>query len=98
MFKPGNKKIAGRQKGTPNKNKQVVREIVEAALGKSIPDRLIEIAKSNPRLEAGILADLLPYAHPKLQAVEHSGEIGNTAASEAVKELSDWLKKTRELK
>lgn len=69
-FIKGQPKKGGRQKGTPNRSKVFVKEIVEAALGKSIPDRLLEIAKAQPREEKEILLALLPYAYPKLQSTE----------------------------
>jgi hypothetical protein len=95
-FKKGKPKTGGVQKGGTH-TKKAVREIVEAALGgKTIPEEMLTLAGANPKLRLQVLEGLLPYSYPKLQAIEHSGEIGNPA-SEEVKELVEWLKKTREI-
>ena len=52
--------------------KKVVREIVELALGQTIPDRILQIvqATADPKWEVEILTGLMPYCYPKLTSVE----------------------------
>lgn len=63
---------AGRVAGVPNKNKAVCREIIELALGKSLPDKIAELAEQirDPKDKAQILSGLMPYCYPKLATVE----------------------------
>lgn len=92
-FKKGQGRLGGRQKGTPNKDRAMVRTIVEAALGHSIPDELLQLRDkmTDPRDKADILQGLMPYAYPKLSSVEHSGDIGIEDQSEVVRELTEEL-------
>lgn len=95
-FEKGHKKLGGRKPGSINKSKAIVREIVEKALVKSIPERLLELSNGKPELEAEVLLDLMPYCYPKLSAVEHSGELDNPAGNDAVKALTEELLKITE--
>lgn len=101
MFQPGHEKKGGRKKGTPNRDKAQVRAIVECCLGKSIPERLMELVggkNADPEAERDLLLDLMPYCYPKLASVEHSGEIANPEGSDAVKELTAELMKISGMK
>lgn len=89
-------KTGGRSKGTPNKDKNLVRDIVEQCLGKSIPARLIEIAKKDPRQEASILEGLMPYAYARMQAIEVTADVESNSTSEEVHYLVEWIKKIDE--
>lgn len=82
----------GRPPGTPGNKAWIVRNIVEEALGQSVPKRLIAIAQADPTLEKEVLLGLMPYCHPKLSAVEHSGEIDTGASQAVVEELKQMLK------
>lgn len=75
--------------------KRTVREIVEQCLGKTIPERLLEIAKENPLKEAEILDGLMPYTYPKLQAVEMKATVDHTETTEAIQELADQLRQMK---
>lgn len=46
-----------------------MREVVEETLGKSIPERLLELAKQQPENEVIILKELMPYCYCKLAPV-----------------------------
>lgn len=73
-FQKGHPKYGGIKKGTVRTERQLVREIVEAAYeGKPIPERLAEIAKKSPQKEIDILLALMPYCYPKLQAIDLTG-------------------------
>lgn len=84
-FEKGKPKTGGRQKGTPNKDKRTVREIVETALGKAIPERIMElVAYMEPEREIELLLDLLPYTYPKKKEVAVSGELDLNHNDEAL--------------
>ncbi len=63
------KKTGGRKKGTPNKANRAFREILEEGLGKTIPERLLELIQANPDHETETLLQLLPYCYCKLAPV-----------------------------
>lgn len=75
--------------------KRTVREIVEACLGKTIPERLLEIAAGNPEKEADILDGLMPYTYPRLAAVEMKAEVD--IPTETVDDLVQKLEKLAKL-
>lgn len=75
----------------------LVRNIVEEALGSSIPTRLIAMATADADIEKEVLIALLPYCHPKLQATEHSGQIDTSANQAAVDQLKGMLKELKEI-
>ncbi len=70
MFEPGHKKMGGRQKGGTNLERRAAKQIIETALQKTIPERLLELCQKSPRDEADILIALMPYCYPKLHAVD----------------------------
>lgn len=72
-FKPGHKKIGGRQKGSGNRNG--FRALIEDALGSSIPERLINLIQTHPDQEIDILKACLPYAYPKLNSMTVSADV-----------------------
>lgn len=75
-FEKGHKKIGGNVKGQPNKERRMVREIVEACLGSTVPELLLEeLARATPKLKVQILEGLMPYCYPKLQSIEVSAEV-----------------------
>lgn len=98
-FQKGHKKLGGRKKGSVGSEKRIAREIVEAALGGSIPGRLVQIAKSNPTREPDILIALMPYCYPKLQNTEVKADVTTTEsglAQELMKEMKLVLHLERE--
>lgn len=101
MARPkGSPKIpgSGRQKGQVGSKHWLVRNIVEEAMrGDSIPKRLIAMAKLNPDIEKEVLIALMPYCHPKLQAMEHSGAIDTGANQVMVDQLKNMVKELKEL-
>ncbi len=74
-FEKGHRHATGRPKGSLNKIRTVARDSIESVLGKSIPERLMELATLNPRHEADILISLLPYCYPKLHAVDIEAQV-----------------------
>ena len=64
LFEPGDPKLGGRQKGTPNKSTQLLKDaILEAAAGAgggSIAAYLQEQAKANPGPFLALLGKVLP--------------------------------------
>lgn len=95
MFDEGNKKGRGRPKGSPNKANRLARELVEAALGGTLPEALAEIALTQgPKMKAQIYLGLMPYTYAKMQHIEHSGEIGSgdqEDVQEAIKALKEEI-------
>lgn len=70
-FKKGHPKYGGKKKGFVSSQKQIVRDVIEKALGKTIPARIIELFETaDPEVELKTLLDLMPYCYPKLQAIE----------------------------
>lgn len=71
-FKPGHQKIGGNKKGESTTKRTVVRDIIEAALGQTLPEALLEIANSlsdrEKRLKSDILSGLMAYSYPRLQS------------------------------
>lgn len=87
--KPGTPKTGGRQKGTPNANKQEFRELLNEAArshGREGFDPLLKlvgiyyeledlgVATTGPRVD--ILLKTMEYSYPKKKAVEVSGPDG----------------------
>lgn len=76
-FKPGHKKLGGRKPGTPNKKSQAVQDILEAALGKSVPEAVCELLDDlKPKDRVQALLELMSYVYPKRKAIELSGRDG----------------------
>lgn len=69
-FQPGHPKYGGKKKGFIYSEKAKAGEMVSAILGKSVIERLLEIATQQPKYEVEILTSLLPYTHPKMQTIE----------------------------
>jgi hypothetical protein len=65
-FAPGHKKIAGRQKGTPNKTSSVVADILQAR-NINIVDEALNLYEQSTDIEfkSKILSLLFPYVYPK---------------------------------
>lgn len=79
------KKTGGRTAGTPNKATKVREEII-AASGLSPLEYMLDVLR-NPLSDAAQRMDAAkaaaPYVHPKLSAVEHSGEIDHHVHDDA---------------
>jgi hypothetical protein len=78
MAHGGSRPGAGRQKGTPNKT-TAQRQAEIAAAGITPLDYMLELLRDTAkpddiRFEAAKAA--APYVHPKLAAVEHTGQDG----------------------
>lgn len=82
MSRPkGSPKFGGRKKGTPNKKTQALREVIEGALGKTIPEKLFESGifdKLKPYQQAQVLLELMNYLEPKRKAIEHDMKPGGS--------------------
>lgn len=89
-FVKGHKKIGGIQKGQQHGKTKAAAQIVEAFYGgKSVIQRLLELAQKNPRDELDILKAILPYCHPKLVATEVTQP--EKDSDEKVQELKEKL-------
>lgn len=87
MHPPGNPKIpgSGRKPGTPNRDKGLVRQIVENSLQKSIPEAVLALLDDlEPMQKAQVLLDLMQYAYPRLKAVELTGAEGESLGATIV--------------
>jgi hypothetical protein len=77
MARGGKREGAGRKPGTPNKATQEQRDAIEASgltpLEYMLSVMRNESADESRRLDAAKSA--APYVHPRLSAVEHSGEM-----------------------
>ena len=87
---PGERR-GGRKRGTPNRRTAFARRVADlAAQSEDTPlDYLLSVmrdveAPTDQRLEAAKAA--APYVHPKLSAIDHSGQLG-------IRELTheEWL-------
>lgn len=76
-FKEGHEKKGGRQKGTPNKTTNKIREaftkLVEANL-ENMTTWLETVADTNPREALNIINQMAEYTTPKLARVENKIE------------------------
>ena len=76
-FKEGHEKKGGRQKGTPNKTTNKIRDaftkLVEANL-ENMTKWLETVADSNPREALNIINQMAEYTTPKLARVENKIE------------------------
>lgn len=72
-FTKGNKLGKGRPKGSQNKVTSTVRETIEKALGKSLPEEIIEgylqVKRSKPAMALKVLEGLMKYCYPTLQSI-----------------------------
>jgi hypothetical protein len=83
-----------RPKGSLNKRTGLVKQIVESAIGMSIPEKLIELANDLPKKEqSAIYQTLLQYSYPKLQSTVIEADITTEVNTDQVAELVDWLKR-----
>jgi len=76
-FKEGHEKMGGRQKGTPNKSTNKIREaftrLVEHNLD-NMTEWLEKVAKNNPEKALTIINQMAEYTTPKLARVENKIE------------------------
>ena len=75
--KPGERR-GGRQKGTTNKDKAVLRDMVNAAFPGWDP--VLAMAKiatttNDAAVELQACKEVAQYIHPKLKSIEHKGEV-----------------------
>lgn len=100
-FQPGHKLAKGRPKGSPNVDKRTVREIVEACLGRSlieeIVDRIEEMKKLNKPIALKALMDLAQYCYPKLASTQVSAEINAVTGEDKVRALAEQLNAAKTL-
>ena len=94
-FQQGHEKLGGRRTGSPNHKTALLREIVEEAIGGTIPERLIELSRGDADQETQVLLALMPYCHAKIASVEISVENSKDpeAISANVQEYKDWYSK-----
>lgn len=98
MFKKGNPGGPGRPKKLYSRSTEC-KFVIESFLGKTIPQRLMEIAKANPRMEVDILTTLLPFCYPKLGSVDITAHMdGPKETSEEIKKVAHELKEMKHLK
>ena len=80
MRAKGTPKTGGRQKGTPNKTTQSVKEFIQAILDDNQEQLREDLKNLSPKDRVNAILGLLPYVLPKQQA---------TTATLAVERLSD---------
>lgn len=101
-WEKGKPKTGGRQKGVPNKSKTLVRDIVEKALGQTIPERLLDISQNlDPKEQASLLMDLMPFCYPKLQTIEctmDESEALSESKEARHQEAISWIKELFQVK
>lgn len=87
----GHPKWGGRKKGVPNRNKVLARDEIEAYLGMSLAQKLMETIMEirNPKDRAVCMSLLLQYCYPKLDAVaiqiENKTDTNNGTNEQAIK-------------
>jgi len=81
------KKTGGRRKGTPNKRTEASRALVARATAEGISPLDVMLGAMREAWEKGdkggaaiFARDAAPYMHPKLSAVQHSGDNDNPVA------------------
>lgn len=87
-------KTGGRKCGTPNKRTLGFQSSIEAKLGKSLSESLLEdiVAIEDPVQRARLKMDLLPYIYPRRKAVEIGLEADREDPNQSeVEELVLWL-------
>ena len=87
---------SGRKPGQRNQATLEAQKAVRDALGgKSIVERLMEIAKESPAKEQEILLAIMPYVSPKLTAATVEADVTNHDGDKSkVKELADEYEHT----
>jgi hypothetical protein len=94
MARGGARQGAGRRKGQVSKQTQRRKEIAEQALagGVSPLDVMLSAmrdawANGDKKAAAGFAKEAAPYVHPRLAAVEHSGEMTLNQQEERLRAL-----------
>jgi hypothetical protein len=64
-FEPGHKKLAGRQKGTPNKVNSVVSDILQAKNMNLVEEAIALYSEGDHEFKLKVLNLLFPYAYSK---------------------------------
>ena len=85
QFKKGNNAKYGRPAGSLNKNTLESKKIIEEALKSGISPlqymlNIMRDKKADKARRDDMAKAAAPYLHPRLQAIEHSGTINNSAA------------------
>lgn len=95
-FQPGHKLAKGRPKGSINKNSLNLREVIETTLGKTLSESILdELALLEPNERVRVKLDLMQYCHPKLKAIEITGdENKDQKTSESIEKLTVMFKET----
>jgi len=91
-FDPINpKKGPGRPKGSINKNKTLLAEIITKALGKTLPESILDDLKEieKPVDRANVKLGLMKYVYPAQRAitVEKDAEVEDTGLRELYEQL-----------
>lgn len=76
-FKEGHEKLGGRQKGTPNKNTNKIREAFTKLVEDNLDNMtlwLTKVADDNPEKALTIINQMAEYTTPKLARVENKIE------------------------
>lgn len=98
---PQEKKPVGRPVGSIGNNKRNVRELVETAFNRSLPDMLTDVYREldEPRDRAKLLLELMPYCYPKLQTVEVKRDpVDQAADQDKVSATKDLINKLIEMR
>jgi hypothetical protein len=69
------KKFGGRQKGTVNKDTKKLRLAIQDILDKGVDTFQSDLDQLEPKDRLDILLKLMDFSLPKLQRIEHEGEI-----------------------
>jgi hypothetical protein len=85
----------GKPKGALNKDKRLVRDIVEQALGMSAPQKLLELCKGKPDKLIEVLMNLMPFMYARLATKEvSSSEEQEGADPVLVAKIIDLLRRS----
>lgn len=92
--------MGGRPKGSVNKDRAMMRGMIEAALGKSIPDEIMQNYHSlrNPLDKLDIMLQVAPYCYPKLASMEIQADVSSSEMTETLEKAVQWLTEIKELK
>jgi len=98
-FKKGN---PGRPKGALGKDTRTVRDMIESALGRSIPEEMLRLAGENKQDKLRVMESLLPYTYRKLapevesQSVEQKQSVDASLVANVVELLKLKVRGTDE--